>query len=170
MKSTKSQPASRITPVQACDPEALQWDMQEMQFAIARRAYELFEARNCEHGHDREDWFQAEAELLCPVSIAISETADGLSLRANVADFSAKELKIGVKPQRIAIVGRKEVSAASATEEASPADAHPDQILRLIDLPSEIDPAGAVVELRSGVLRFELPKLAKAQASAAGAA
>jgi hypothetical protein len=30
---------------------------------IARRAYQLFEARGGEHGRDREDWFQAEREL-----------------------------------------------------------------------------------------------------------
>ena len=38
--------------------------MQEVQLAIARRAYELFEARGREHGHDWEDWFRAESELL----------------------------------------------------------------------------------------------------------
>src|SRR5687768_3236932 len=30
---------------------------------IARRAYELFEQRGGEHGHDWDDWFQAEREL-----------------------------------------------------------------------------------------------------------
>jgi hypothetical protein len=31
--------------------------------AIARRAYELFEARQHAHGHDLDDWFRAETEL-----------------------------------------------------------------------------------------------------------
>ena len=30
---------------------------------VARRAYELFLARGGEHGHDVEDWLQAEREL-----------------------------------------------------------------------------------------------------------
>ena len=30
---------------------------------IAGRAYDLYVARGCEHGHDVEDWFQAEREL-----------------------------------------------------------------------------------------------------------
>jgi Protein of unknown function (DUF2934) len=30
---------------------------------IRRRAYELYEGRGCEHGHDVEDWLRAEAEL-----------------------------------------------------------------------------------------------------------
>ena len=31
--------------------------------AIARRAYELFLARGAEHGHDLDDWLQAEREF-----------------------------------------------------------------------------------------------------------
>jgi len=30
---------------------------------VARRAYDLFQARGGEHGHDIEDWLQAEREL-----------------------------------------------------------------------------------------------------------
>ena len=33
------------------------------QEAIARRAHELFEARGRQHGHDEEDWLEAEREL-----------------------------------------------------------------------------------------------------------
>jgi hypothetical protein len=40
-----------------------EWEMQQEHLAIARRAYELFETRGCEHGHDWEDWFRAESEL-----------------------------------------------------------------------------------------------------------
>lgn len=35
---------------------------------IARRAYELYEQRGGEHGHDWEDWFQAERELRQPAA------------------------------------------------------------------------------------------------------
>jgi hypothetical protein len=31
--------------------------------AIARRAYEIFLARGAEHGHDLDDWLQAEREV-----------------------------------------------------------------------------------------------------------
>jgi HSP20 family molecular chaperone IbpA len=167
MKSAKGQPVPSATFIQPCDPEALQQDMQEIQQAIARRAFELFETRNREHGRDQEDWFQAESELLRPVSIAISETADRFSIRANVLGLSENELKVSIEPQRIAIVGREDVILAIEAKEGSAAESHPDQILRLIALSSEIDPAGAVVELQSGVLQLELPKLVKAQASAA---
>jgi Protein of unknown function (DUF2934) len=30
---------------------------------IRRRAFQLYEERGCEHGHDWDDWLQAEAEV-----------------------------------------------------------------------------------------------------------
>ena len=35
-----------------------------LQERIRLRAYELFEARGREHGHDLDDWLRAEAEIL----------------------------------------------------------------------------------------------------------
>jgi HSP20 family molecular chaperone IbpA len=39
----------------------------------------------------------------------------------------------------------------------------------MINLPAEIDPESAVVELESGILKFELSKLAKSAEKAAAA-
>ena len=38
--------------------------MVNLQEKIARRAYELFQARGGEHGYHMADWFQAEKEVL----------------------------------------------------------------------------------------------------------
>ena len=37
---------------------------QEMREQIEKRAYEIFEARGAEPGHDVEDWVRAESEIL----------------------------------------------------------------------------------------------------------
>jgi HSP20 family molecular chaperone IbpA len=160
----KTEPVTTL--MQLCEPEALRWDMQQIQLGIARRAYELFETRNREHGHDWEDWFQAESELLRPVSIAVSEAADRFSIRANVLGFQASELKVSIEPRRIVIFGGKQISGEG---EIPPVDFYPDLILRVIDVSSEIDPAHAAVELQSGILKFELPKVAKSGEKAVAA-
>ena len=49
MKSTKVSPSKAEAPatlLQPRDPEKLRWEMQPVQLAIARRAFELFEKRN----------------------------------------------------------------------------------------------------------------------------
>ncbi|MGB8888655.1 MAG: DUF2934 domain-containing protein [Candidatus Korobacteraceae bacterium] len=42
-------------------------------------AYHLYEKRGCEHGHDVDDWLQAEAEIFGenPAATAESETTEG---------------------------------------------------------------------------------------------
>ncbi|GJL70703.1 MAG: hypothetical protein NPIRA06_33380 [Nitrospirales bacterium] len=37
---------------------------EELQAQIAKRAFELFEQRERQHGNDREDWFRAEKDVL----------------------------------------------------------------------------------------------------------
>ena len=46
---------------------------------IRLRAYQLYEGRGCEHGHDLDDWFQAESEVFGKKSVgtAESEAAEG---------------------------------------------------------------------------------------------
>jgi hypothetical protein len=39
---------------------------------IARRAFEIFCERGCEHGHDLDDWLQAERELKGSVQTAVA--------------------------------------------------------------------------------------------------
>jgi hypothetical protein len=36
---------------------------QNLEEEIRRRAYELYEERGCEDGHDLDDWLRAEAEI-----------------------------------------------------------------------------------------------------------
>lgn len=143
------------------DPETVQREAQQMQQEIACRAYELFEARNREHGHDREDWFRAELEFLRPVSVVMTESEQRLSIHAGVFGFDRDELKVSIEPRHIIIVGRKQGTEAE-TEGGKRVyiDWYPNKILRVIDLAVEVDPVTASVELQSGTLKFELPKAA----------
>lgn len=151
--------------------EDLNWDLQEVELAVARRAYELFETRGFEHGHDWEDWFRAESELLRPVSIAISESDDWISVRANVFGFDEKELKVGVEPRRITILGKK-LASVTETEggKIEYIDWSPDLLMKFIDLATDVLPEKTVVEFQSGLLNFELPKAARHKVESVAAA
>lgn len=66
--------------------------------AVARRAYELFEARGSEHGHDCEDWFRAESELLTPIPATVVDTDGGLTVTAEVPGFTGKDVEVLAEP------------------------------------------------------------------------
>ncbi len=51
-----------------------EWELQER---IAKRAYELYEQRGWQHGHDQADWFQAAKEVLTLNGVGKNEWADG---------------------------------------------------------------------------------------------
>ena len=57
---------------------------EEVYAEIARRAYDLFESRECRPGHDWEDWFRTESELLRPVPVDVKGKPDKISVRATV--------------------------------------------------------------------------------------
>lgn len=164
MKSRRASKPKSDPPVvllMPSDPADLQRKMQKVQLAIARRAHELYEARGQEHGHDLEDWLRAESELLCPVSVSMSESEDRISVRANVGGFDETELEISIEPSRITILGKEKTSRTKVeggTVELT--GSHPDQILEVVDLATEVVPKRAVVELQAGVLKFELPTAA----------
>ena len=46
---------------------------------VRRRAYELYEQRGGEHGHDLDDWLQARSELL-PPGFKVELLANGVKL------------------------------------------------------------------------------------------
>ncbi len=147
--------AKAVTPavrMAAAKPSEVGWEVQQLQIGIARRAYELFEQRGAEHGHDWEDWFRAESELLRPVSVAISESSQRISVRVNVLGFDATELKLSIEPWHITVIGVKRQPATGSEF------AYPDQTFRVIELPAEVNPDAAAMVFESGVVKLELFK------------
>ncbi len=74
----------------------------------ARRAFNLFQQRGQADGLDLEDWLRAEAELLRPVPIEMSESDDSFMIRAEVPGFDAKHLSIQADSAAIYIRGKNE--------------------------------------------------------------
>ena len=128
--------------------------IEAIEHTIAYRAYELYEARGREGGHDLEDWFRAESELLRPIPVEITEAEDTLTDRAQVPGFRAEEVTVGIEPRRVIIWGMKETSARMERQQT-----HPDQFLRVQDLPGEVDPTKAMATLQSGVLDITLSRV-----------
>ena len=60
------------------------------------------------HGWDLDDWFRAEAEILRPVPIEMSESDESYTIRAEVPGFDAKNLSIQADSNAVYIRGRNE--------------------------------------------------------------
>ena len=125
---------------------------------IARRAFEYFERDQGATGHDRDHWMAAERELFHPVHIMVAEQEQTLVLQAEVPGFGANELQLGLGPRRLAIVGKKDSVKEQLGGSTLYQEPCSSELLRVIDLPAEVDASEAIAVLKDGVLQLSLPK------------
>lgn len=160
------EPAKRSTtpaPLQLVPPAALFDRIQQLQDAIARRAFQFFEDDGRIVGQDLEDWFKAESELLHPVHIDVAESGEGLTVRAEVPGFSAKDLEISLEGRRLTIAGKRETKEERKDKKTIYTERCSDQVLRVVDLPVAVDAAKAAATLKDGMLEIKAPKAAPAK-------
>lgn len=137
--------------------------IQETYDSIARRAFEIFDNNGRWFGHDLEDWFRAESELLHPLHLEMTESDNDLTVRAEVPGFSAKELEINVEPRRLTLVGKHEAQEERKKAKTIYSERCAKEILRVVYLPTDVDGSKASATLKDGILSIELPKAAHAK-------
>ena len=138
--------------------------IQQTYDSIARRAFQIFNDNGRWLGHELENWFRAESELLHPVHLEIAEYDDSLTVRAEVPGFSAKEIEINVEPRKLTIAGKHEAQEESKKGKRVYSERCSNEILRVVDLPVEVDSSKVSAILKDGILKMELPKAAHAKA------
>jgi HSP20 family protein len=131
--------------------------------SIARRAFELFEGNGRWFGHEMDDWFRAESEMLHPLPLAVKELDDEFTVRAEVPGFAAKELEISLEPRCLKISGKRETKEEEKKGRTIRSEFGADQILRAIELAADVDTSKASATLKDGVLTIGLPKAAHAK-------
>jgi len=130
---------------------------------IAKRAYELFDTNGHVLGHEVEDWLTAEKELLHPVHLNVSETGEAFDVKAEVPGFTEKELHINVEPRRLAISGKRETRKEEKKGKTICSEMCSDEIMRVVDLPADVEAEKATATLKNGVLDLHLPKAVQAR-------
>ncbi len=127
--------------------------MNETNALIAQRAHEIFEARGGTHGLDQDDWFGAEDEVLHPLAIERIATDSALRLTAQVPGFDAKDLAVAIGHGRAVICG-----VHSALDKSGNNRCEQSKVLRIIELPFEVDPVLATATLEKGTLLVVFPR------------
>jgi len=137
--------------------------MDEIFDAISRRAFAIFQGDGRIFGHELDNWLRAEREPLYPAHVNVSESGDALEVKAEVPGFSEKKLEINVEPLRLTIAGKRETKKEEKKGKTVYAEECSDQILRVVDLPAEVEADKATATLKNGVLELTLPKSAKSR-------
>lgn len=131
----------------------------EVMKRMEERAFQLFEERGREDGHDLEDWFKAEQELLAPVPVTITEKNNELRIHAEVPGFTADEIALNVEQNAFTLQGEHTESKKVAGESKS-TESEWRQIYRRIALPADVIPEKAKAAWKDGALEIVVPKAA----------
>ncbi len=136
-------------------------ELEALSQETARRAFSFFQQRGRGDGWDLDDWFRAEAELLRPVPIEMSESDENYTIRAEVPGFDAKNLSIQADSGAVYIRGKNEQKREEKKGgEVKYSELSATELCRRIALPSSINPEKIMARLSSGVLEITLPKAA----------
>jgi HSP20 family protein len=159
--ATAMQPTKGAVPLRQTPDDNFE-QFERVYDSIAHRAFELFQADG-RVGRELDDWLRAEAELLHPTHLVLTESDGNFILRAEVPGFTAKDLNIEVQPRYLRIMGKREAKEETNARKIR-SERCADQILRAVDLPVDVDTARVNATLKDGILTIDLPKAAHATA------
>lgn len=157
--ATAMQPVKGQAPAKQTGPMSIFDRMQEIHDAIARRAFELFEGNGRWPGRELEDWLRAESELIHPMRLELAESDSHLNVRAEVPGFNAKELEINLEPRRLTVNGKHETKEENKKGKTLYSELCSGEILRIVDLPTEVDTSSVSATLKDGVLNIKMTKM-----------
>ena len=148
--------------VQIVDADVLD-EMNETDSLIVERAHEIFESRGGRQSANQEEWTPAPGEVSPELEIDFDVSETAVQLTAAVPGFAAKDLEVIIGHRRAVICGvRPDSNSANGSGEK--------KILRVVELPFDVDPVPARATLQSGKLQVLLPRLEADDASQLGRA
>ena len=124
---------------------------------IRERAYEIFEGHGGE-GLDKEDWLNAERELLCACESDLIEKDGKFEVRMNAPGFDPGEVKVTALPD--ALIVRASSSHTHEKNEGNVRFCEFGQktLFRRFDLPEPINLDKVTADLNKGVLHLTAAK------------
>ena len=127
-------------PVPLNGPESIAPLLEQVRERIAERAYENFTERGSVDGHDLDDWFIAERELIIkPAASVRAEPAD-IFVEMVLPEIDLPNLAVHIAPSQLLI--------------SSDPDEDGLQLCQVIDLPFEVSLDGVDAEQLHNVLRI----------------
>lgn len=134
-------------------PLPLLQDLEKKFETVRKRAFEIFEDRGRQIGHDLEDWIRAEHEVMGWPAAELAEDDGEYKLEMTLAGFDPKEVQVTAAPGEIVV-------HAEIKGEHKPDHPHivwtefgPNNITRRFTLPKPIDVGRTKATLEHGLLK-----------------
>jgi HSP20 family protein len=136
--------------------------------AIERRAFDLFEKRGYELGHELEDWLKAEYELGCPAA-ELSEKDGVYKMEIALPGFEAKDVEVTATPSELVVHAAMKQEKKGEKDNVLWSEFGSSDVYRRFELPNPINADKVTANLENGLLHVSAPEIAKPKEAAAKA-
>lgn len=126
---------------------------------IPMRAFDLFEKRGCELGHDVEDWLNAERELLGSPASELAEKDGVYELQVTLPGFDAKDIEVTATSNTLMVHAVKEEQNKTENGDAVRTEFGSNEVYRSFEVPNSVNVDEVTANLDNGILRVHAPEI-----------
>jgi HSP20 family protein len=138
--------------------------------AVRERAFDLFEKRGRELGHDREDWLAAERELFDWPAAEFAEKDGAYEIHVTLPGFEAKDVEVSATPTEVVVHASMEERKKTQKGRVLWTEFGSNEVYRHFGVPNPINVDKMTANLENGLLRITAPETAKPKEIRAAAA
>jgi HSP20 family molecular chaperone IbpA len=129
--------------------------------AVQRRAFELFEKRGRELGHEVEDWLKAEHELMGWPAAELVEKQGAYEMEITLPGFEAKDVEVTATPTEVIVHAAIEEEKKTEKENVVWTEFGSNDVYRRFEVPNPINVDKVTAKLDKGILHINAPEVAK---------
>ncbi|HWF67177.1 MAG TPA: Hsp20/alpha crystallin family protein [Acidobacteriaceae bacterium] len=126
---------------------------------VRQRAFEFFDKRGRELGHDLADWIHAEHEVLGWPAAELAEKNGEYKLEMTLPGFSANQVEVTATPTEIVVHSAIKPETKAAEDHVLWTEFGPNDVYRQFRLPQPIDVAKTSAALDNGLLKIIATKM-----------
>ena len=138
--------------------------------AVRKRAFDLFEKRGRELGHELEDWLRAERELLGSQAAELVEKDGAYEMQIALPGFAVKEIEVTATANTVIVHAAREEEKKTERGTVLWTEFGSNKVYRRFEVPNPIDVDKVTATLQDGLLKINAPEIAKPKKIAATAA
>jgi HSP20 family protein len=138
--------------------------------AVRERAFDLFEKRGRELGHEQEDWLTAERELFRWPAAELAEKDGAYEIHMTLPGFEAKDVEVTATPSEVVVHASTQDEKKTQKGNVLWTEFGSNDVYRRFELLNPINVDKVTANLENGLLRIKAPETAKLRESKSAAA
>jgi HSP20 family protein len=138
--------------------------------AVQQRAFDLFEKRGREVGHELDDWFRAEHELLGRSTAELAEQDRSYQVQVALPGFEAGDIEVTATPTGLIVHAAAEKQNETEENSVLWTEFGSSDVYRRFEVPIAINVDQVTAKLDNGILQINAPKVTKGKEPKAAAA